>query len=204
MKFRLFPQERTGLRILADMAGKLVSGVQTLSEMFGSSLPDYTTLAEQVHSYEAQSTDLLYSLLTHIRTSFISPLPREDIYALSRMLHEAMGKLDAAAELLVIYRLDRLPRRATEQLEVIARQAELTGAAMRALDDLEGLEDYWLDMIRLSKRAEHTHRIYQAELLEAKPKSYLKHRELALQLVEATRDFRRLATHVGGIIVKES
>ncbi|MCW1249207.1 nuclease PIN [Acaricomes phytoseiuli] len=204
MKFRLFPKERNGLKILSEMAGQLVSGVQLLSEMFGTSRSGYVPLAEQIHGHETHSTNLLYSLLTHIRSSFISPLPREDIYALSRVLHEAMGKLDAAAELLVIYRIDRIPRRATEQLEVIGRQAELTVTAMRALDDLDGLEDYWLEMIRLSQRAEHTHRKYLAELLDPKPNSYLKHRELALQLVETTRDFRRLATQVGGIIVKES
>lgn len=44
------------------------------------------------------------------------------MYALSRYLNEAMEKMDAAAELVALYRLDRLPRRAADQLEIISRR----------------------------------------------------------------------------------
>lgn len=205
MKLRLFPQERAGLNILSQMAQQLVLGVHTLSEIFGAPLKEYPALAAQIREREAASTDLHYALLTQMRTSFIHPLPREDMYALSRILNEAMEKLDAAAELLILYKIDRVPKRASEQLEVVARQAELTVNAMRTLDDLDGLEDYWLEMLRLAKRAERTHRAYLAELLaENQPANYPRYRDFADHLVAITKDFRLLATRVGSIIVKES
>ncbi|WP_285727011.1 DUF47 domain-containing protein [Psychromicrobium xiongbiense] len=205
MTLRLFPQERAGLTILAEMAQQLVAAVDILSEIFGTGVEDYPHLAAQIRDREAESASLHYALLTHMRTSFINPLPREDLYALSRFLHEAMAKLDGAAELLTLYKIGRIHRRATEQLEVIARQSELTVQAMRSLDDLDGLEDYWLEVLRLAKRAEHTHRVYISELLQdVKPSSYIKHRDFADQLVAITRDFQQLATRVGSIIVKES
>ncbi|NYE96092.1 hypothetical protein FHU41_002342 [Psychromicrobium silvestre] len=205
MKFRLFPQERAGLSILSQMAQQLVLGVHLLSEIFGAPVQEYPRLAGQIREREAESTDLHYALLTHLRTSFINPLPREDIYALSRILNEAMETLDASAELLILHKLERIPRRATDQLEVIARQAELTVNAMRSLDDLDGLEDYWLEILRLSKRAERTHLVFSVELLqEHQASSYLRYRDFADQLLEVTRDFRQLATRVGSIIVKES
>ncbi|AJT42385.1 DUF47 domain-containing protein [Psychromicrobium lacuslunae] len=205
MKFRLFPQERAGLSILAQMAQQLVLGVHTLSEIFGAPLREYPALTAQIREREAESTELHYALLTHMRTSFISPLPREDIYALSRILHEAMETLDGAAELLAVYKIERIPLRASDQLEVIARQAELTVNAMNSLDDLDGLEDYWLEILRLAKRAERTHLVFSAELLqEHKPSTYVRHRDFANHLVEVTRGFRLLATRVGSIIVKES
>ncbi|GAA1049200.1 DUF47 domain-containing protein [Arthrobacter russicus] len=205
MKLRLFPQERAGLNILSQMAQQLVLGVHTLSEIFGAPLKEYPALAALIREREAESTDLHYALLTQIRTSFIHPLPREDMYALSRILNEAMEKLDAAAELLILYKIDRVPKRSSEQLEVIARQAELTVNAMRSLDDLDGLEDYWLEMLRLAKRAERTHRAYLAELLgDNQPANYTRYRDFADHLVAITKDFRLLATRVGSIIVKES
>ena len=98
-----------------------------------------------------------------------------------------------------------MPKRSSEQLEVIARQAELTVNAMRSLDDLDGLEDYWLEMLRLAKRAERTHRAYLAELLgDNQPANYTRYRDFADHLVAITKDFRLLATRVGSIIVKES
>ncbi|MBT1003303.1 DUF47 family protein [Paenarthrobacter sp. DKR-5] len=205
MKFRLFPQETAGLRLLSRMAEQLVAGVATLSELLGAPAEAYDRLAEQLHQQEAETSHLHFALLTHMRTSFVNPLPREDMYVLSRFLNEAMEKLDAAAELIALYKLARLSKRASEQLEIIARQAELTVDAMARLDNLDDLEDYWIEILRLSKRAERTHRVYVSELLaDHKPASYAKHRDIANQLVEVTKDMRRVATQVGSIIVKES
>ncbi|HET8795145.1 MAG TPA: nuclease PIN [Arthrobacter sp.] len=205
MKLRLFPQENAGLDLLSQMASQVTHGVQTLSEILGASTDDFERLAEEMHQHEAKSTDLHYALMTSMRTSFINPLPREDMYALSRYLNEAMEKLDGAAELIALYRLDRLSMRATEQLEVIGRQAELTVQAMQQLGELDDLEDYWLEVLRLAKRAERTHRIYVFELLnDHKAIAYARRRDVANQLVDVTKEMRRVATHVGSIIVKES
>lgn len=205
MKFRLFPQETAALRLLSQMAEQLVLGVGTLSELLGAPAEAYDRLAEQLHQQEAEASNLHFALLTHMRTSFVNPLPREDMYVLSRFLNEAMEKIDGAAELIALYKLERISKRASEQLEVITRQAELTVDAMGRLNNLDDLEDYWIEILRLAKRAERTHRIYVAELLQDhKPTAYARHRDVANQLVDVTKDMRRVATQVGSIIVKES
>ncbi len=205
MKLRLFPQENAGLVLLAQMAQQLTRGVGTMSALLGASTDEYEALAEELHQHEGASTDLHFALLTSMRTSFVNPLPREDLYVLSRFLNEAIEKLDGAAELISLYQLTKLSKRAAEQLEVINRQSELTAAAMQQLNALDDLEDYWIDILRLSKRAERTHRIWCSELLkDHKPLSYARHRDVANQLVDVTKDLRKVATHVGSILVKES
>lgn len=205
MKLRLFPQEPAGLNLLAQLARQIVLATGTLSEILGAPASENERLVEDMHNHEAKCTELHFALLTHMRTTFVSPLPREDMYALSRFLNEAMEKLDAAAELVSLYKLDRLPKRAADQLEIISRQAELTVDAMRKLDNLDELEDYWIEVLRLAKRAERSHRIWVADMLnEMKSTRYARTRDIAEQLVGVTRDMRRVATQVGSIIVKES
>ncbi|KUM38261.1 DUF47 domain-containing protein [Arthrobacter sp. EPSL27] len=205
MKLRLFPQEPAGLNLLAQLARQIVLATGTLSEILGAPASENERLVEDMHNHEAKCTELHFALLTHMRTTFVSPLPREDMYALSRFLNEAMEKLDAAAELVSLYKLDRLPKRAADQLEIISRQAELTVDAMRKLENLDELEDYWIEVLRLAKRAERSHRIWVADMLnEMKPTRYARTRDIAEQLVGVTRDMRRVATQVGSIIVKES
>ncbi|GAC1495434.1 MAG: hypothetical protein NVS2B15_17290 [Pseudarthrobacter sp.] len=205
MKLRLFPQEPAGLVLLSQMAQQIVHASATMAEILGVPCSEHAKLVEDMHNHEAKSGELYFALLTHMRTSFVNPLPREDMYALSRYLNEALEKLDGAAELVSLYKLDRLPKRAADQLEVISRQAELTVDAMRQLNNLDDLEDYWIEILRLAKRAERTHRVWVADMIrDMKWAQYSRNRDVANQLVEVTKDMRRIATQVGSIIVKES
>ena len=205
MKLRLFPQEPAGLNLLSQMAQQIVLGSATLAEILGVPAGEHGKLVEDMHNHEARSAELHFALLTHMRTSFVNPLPREDMYALSRYLNEAIEKLDAAAELVALYRLERLSKRAADQLEIISRQAELTVDAMLRLDDLDDLEEYWIEILRLAKRAERTHRVWVADMIsDMKWAQYSRNRDIANQLVDVTKDMRRIATQVGSIIVKES
>ena len=205
VKLRLFPQETAGLQALARMSEHILAGAQTLAELLGAGRADFASLTESLRQQEAASTADFATLLTAMRTSFINPLPREDLYALGQLLNETSEILTGAGEVIELYTLDRVPTRISDQLEILSRQAELTAAAMKSLNDLDSLEDYWLEVLRLSKRADHTHRVLVAELLEThSPTTFAKYRTLADQFAAASSQMRAVATQVGSIIVKES
>jgi hypothetical protein len=205
MKLRLFPQETAALELLAKMAQQSVSAAQVLSEMFGARRQDHQRIFDELMNHERHTTELQRALLTQLRTSFVNPLPREDLLDLSEGLVMGMEQLVAVGEVVVLNRLDRIAREASDQLEIVNRQAELTVTAMRSLGRLDDLEDYWIEAIRLAKRANHTHRAWSADSLrELSIGHYARNAEMARALLSAAQAFRDVATNVGRIIVKES
>ena len=205
MKLSLFPKENKSLEMLADMAALFRDGVTTLSECLGAPAGQYEQLAEDLHRKDARISELHFGMLSHVRTSFITPLPREDLCQISRCLVEGFERLDCAAELMALNQVKRLSGRASEQLEVIGRMSDLTTSAMGRLSSLSDLDEYCMDMLQLARRAERTHRKWISEdLRNLKPATYVTHRDVADELIHATRELRRISTHVAQILVKES
>jgi len=205
VKFSLFPAEYRGLELLRDLSSEVLDSVQILSQMLGAPDDEQAGLAAGLNSTEARATDRHYAVLTHLRTSYVNPLPREDLYTFSRLLHEAVEQLSGAGDLIVHTGAGRLSRRAAEQLEIIGRQAELASAAIGQLNNLDDLEDTWLEMVRLSKRASRTHRVWVAEVSDLqKASAIVRHRYVADQMLSAVHSLRAVADHLGRILVKES
>ena len=204
MKFRLFPSDMRGLELLLDLAAEVNRCVGVLSEMLGSD-EDRELHLEALNASEVKTTDLHYAVLTHLRTSYVNPLPREDVYTFSRLLHEAVEQLSGAGDLIAHLGKRQLSHRAAEQLELIGRQAELTTQALGQLQHLDDLEDIWLELVRISKRAHRTHRTWVGEIGElSKAGTIIRHRSVAEQFLASAQSLRAVADHLGRVLVKES
>ncbi|MEE1622099.1 hypothetical protein ACQ3I4_14315 [Zafaria sp. Z1313] len=205
MKFSLFPQETRGLDLLANLCSEVQRAVDVLAQLLGALGTDSAELLDELTSCETRATDLHYSILTHLRTSYVNPLPREDLYAFSRRLHDAVGALSGAGDLVQQSRLTWISQRASQQLELIGRQAQLALTAIADLNRLDDVEETWLQMVRLTHRINGTHRAWLGELGDIqKTATIIRHRAVADQLLTGAGFMRSFADHLGQVLVKES
>lgn len=205
MKFRLFPVETRGLELLQQLGALVRQCVETLSELLGAPAEDQHGLIRELEQFEQRSTELHHALLTHLRTSYVNPLPREDLYAFSRLLNDAVAELAGAGDLMVTTSAAGISRRAAEQLEMLGRQSEMTNEALGQLQHPDDLEDAWIQMIRLGRRARRTHRAWLGEISDlSKASSIMRHRAVAEQLLAAVDSLHAVADHLGRVLVKES
>ncbi|MGV2951116.1 hypothetical protein ACNPM8_02910 [Glutamicibacter sp. AGC46] len=204
MKFQIFPSASRGIELLCGLTTTIRASVANVAEMIGS--PD--TRADQLRdlaSAEAEASDLVHAVLTHLRTSYISPLPREDMYTLSRLLHETMEQLRGTGELIMTVGSTPLSERSSEQLELISQLAELASDSVQRLHNLDDLEDNWLQMLQFSKRAARTHLVWVNEIAKfAKPGTIHRHQRVADHLMLTANTLRQFADHLGRVLVKES
>ena len=140
-----------------------------------------------------------------MRSSFSPPIPREDIYTLARKLTTAVEKLTSAAHVLSLHSIDGFATHITSILDIIQRQAVLTAAVIPKLADIRGLDNYWMDMLRISRQALRTAEEYEAHIATRYThERYRRYVTFLAQLTAASNAMRDVSTEIGRIIVQES
>lgn len=204
---RLTPRDTKYFDLLADLAQHLVRGSSLLAELLGADRAGREKLAEEMHEVEHLADDATHSIMRRLNQTFVTPFDREDISGLASALDDCMDEMDEAADLIVLYKVEGLPDRVSEQVQVLQRCAELTAEAMPRLRSMDKLADYWVEVNRLENQADKLHRKLIAQLfddLAGDPVLLMKLKEIVEVLENAADSFEKVANMVETIALKES
>jgi predicted phosphate transport protein (TIGR00153 family) len=204
--FRLTPQENSFYDLFATSARHLVDGAHELTNLLGVEHSEREAVAARMRDIEHDADDATHAIMRKVNSSFITPFDREDIYGLASHLDDCMDHMEAAADLIVLYRIGELPEGVSAQVEVLARMSELTAEAMPRLRSMHDLSEYWIEINRLENQADQAYRRLLAELFNNGEDaiSVLKLKEV-IDVLEAAADaFETVAHTVESIAVKES
>ncbi|MYU48184.1 DUF47 family protein [Streptomyces sp. SID7803] len=208
MRFRLTPRETSFYDMFSASADNIVTGSKLLMELLGGAdSASRVEIAERMRAAEhAGGDDATHAIFHQLNSSFITPFDREDIYNLASSLDDIMDFMEEAVDLVVLYQIDQLPKGVEQQVEVLARAAELTAEAMPGLRTMDNLTEYWIEVNRLENQADQIHRKLLAHLFNGKYDAIevLKLKQIVDVLEEAADAFEHVANTVETIAVKES
>ena len=204
MRLRLFPSEAKSLKLLSGMSELLHQAISSAAELISAPATERTALREAIKENLNEVDDKTYTLLTHLRTSFVNPLPREDLFTFSRHFRAAIGAVDNAAGLIP----EAIPMRSTslaELLELLGQQAKVFRKVFAHLAQLDNIEDDWLDLMRLTTRGRHAIRNWKREVSETTRVQTARAQTMLLDdRREAQYELLQAVNHLGTILVKES
>ena len=206
MRIRITPQETRFYDLFAASANNLVTGAKLLTELLAAPPTARAEIGERMRAAEHAGDDATHAIMRQLNSSFITPFDREDIYRLAATLDDVMDAMDAAVDLVVLYRLEELPRELADQVEVIVHAAELTADAIPRLRTMKDLDEYWIEANRLENQADQIYRNLLAKLFsgEYDALTVLKLKEVVDQLEAAADSFEHVAHTIETIAVKES
>jgi predicted phosphate transport protein (TIGR00153 family) len=192
--------------MFAASADNLVTGSKLLLELLGADVSARPELAERMRAAEHAGDDTTHAIFHQLNSSFITPFDREDIYNLASSLDDVMDYMEEAVDLVVLYEIEALPKGVEQQIEVLARAADLTAAAMPGLRTMDNLAEYWIEVNRLENQADQIHRKLLAHLFGGSYEAIevLKLKQIVDVLEEAADAFEHVANTVETIAVKES
>jgi predicted phosphate transport protein (TIGR00153 family) len=206
VRLRLTPRDTTFFDLFADSAQHLVTGANLLGEMLGADRATRKEIGKKIAEAEHLADEATHTIMRRLNQTFVTPFDRDDIYRLASCLDDCMDFMDEAADLIVLYKLDELPARVADQVQVLQRAAELTAEAMPRLRSMSELPEYWVEVNRLENQADKAHRKLLAQLFDeiTDPIHLMKLKEVVEKLEEAADAFEKVANTVETIAVKES
>ncbi len=206
VRFSLTPKETSFYDMFAAAAENLVVGSKLLLELLGSDVSARAEIVERMRAAEHAGDDTTHAIFHQLNSSFITPFDREDIYNLASSLDDIMDFMEEAVDLVVLYDIETLPKGIEQQIEVLARAAELTAEAMPNLRSMSNLTEYWIEVNRLENQADQIHRKLLAHLFSGQYEAIevLKLKQVVDVLEEAADAFEHVANTVETIAVKES
>jgi uncharacterized protein len=204
---RFSPRNNAFYGMFATSGQNLVTGAGLLKELLGTENPaDRKAIAEKMRAAEHDGDEATHAIMRQLNESFITPFDREDIYRLASSLDDVMDAMEAAVDLVVLYRIDELPPEIADQVDVLERAAELTADAMPRLRSMKDLTEFWIELNRLENQADQVYRRLLARLFSGDydALTVLKLKEVVDQLEAAADAFEHVANTVETIAVKES
>lgn len=202
---RLFSADESGAAQVRSLAKLLVESVDMVTQMFGASPETGTELDAQLDNLNARASKAQTTLLTALRSSYLTPLPREDLYLLGTWINRAIEAVTITGTIIHATRQYRLPARAGDVLEILTRQADLIRHATGELTRFDDLEGTWMHLERLTHQAQRalvTWRLADADELLAR--HYYRQQEVARSLESTFMTIREFCTQLGRILVRDS
>jgi len=204
-RFRLIPREESFYDLFVQQATHLVTGSELLRDLVRN-FEEVPAKARRLHDIEHEADEATHEVMRRLNTTFVTPLDREDIHELASSLDDVMDHMDAAADLLVLHKIEKpLPEMQT-QADLLARAALTTVEAMKALPQFDRLEEYWVEINRLENEGDRIYRQGIADLFGGnfKAMDVLKWKDIIDELEAAMDEFEDVANTLEGIALKQA
>ncbi len=198
------PREDKFLKLLAEQAAKTLEGLQSLKEYMRE--PDYHK-AQKVIQAEREADEIRRILVDELNRTFVTPIDREDIFALSRAIDDVIDYAYTTVDEMEI--LGVKPNHYLQKMVALLEEAasELYLAVLRLEKHPDVANDHAIRAKALENQMESIYREAIAELFKGPidPEhlaQILKLRELYRHLSNAADRGDEAANIISDIVVK--
>lgn len=202
---RLTPRDTVFYDLFAASAQNVRDGVRLLSQALAAD-SDRVGIAEELKNVEHKGDEHTHEIIRRVNSTFVTPFDREDIYRLAGGLDDILDDVEAALDMMVLYRVGDLPAETGDLVDVLDRAADLTADAMPRLRTMGDLRDYWIEVNRLENQGDQTYRRLLARIFSGEYDALTVHKlkDVVDTLESAIDGFETVANIVEQIALKES
>jgi len=208
-KFPFIPREEKFFGLFEQSAQNMVRAAQELKRMIDT----WENVEERVFvitELEHQGDIITHQIIAQLHRTFVTPFDREDIASLAHVLDDVTDFIHAAADAMLIYKINQPSQRAKELADIIVDAAAEVERAMPYLRrhgaELRQVLPLCVEINRLENAADRVYRSALAELFDdtVDIAQVIKWREIYEQMESATDRCEDVANVLEGVALKHA
>jgi uncharacterized protein len=204
-RLSLLPRDQTFFDFFAEAGTNAVHIAQLLDRLIAD-WPDRGDLPAEVLAVEHEGDRITHEIIKRLNSTFVTPLDREDIYALATKLDDVVDMAEEAADLLVIYKIEAPMAQAGLLSRVLVEACRELAEALKKLPTFKELDGHWIEIHRLENEADRISRDAVASLFDdgIDPMVVIRWKDIFGVLEEAIDATETAAQILEGIVIKNS
>lgn len=166
IRFPFLPQRGEFFDLFEEGAANLVAMAKLFRELV-EKWEDVENKVREISDLEHKGDDVVHRIMANLHSTFVTPLDREDITALANAMDDVVDFIDAAADNMLLYRIDHPTPGALELANVIveaANEVERAMPSLRRRAELGQMLSRCVELNRLENEADRIMRRLVGEL----------------------------------------
>ena len=205
-RFPFIPREQKFFGLFEESARNMVKAAQGLKGMVDT-WEDIRKSVDEIDNLEHEGDTITHQIMAQLNRTFVTPFDREDIAMLAHTLDDVTDFIHAAADAMLLYKIDRPTQRAKELADIIVQAAvevEKVIPQLRHRAELENILSRCVEINRLENVADDIFHSAQAELFDdiADMAQVIKWREIYEYMESATDRCEDVSNILEGIALK--
>jgi predicted phosphate transport protein (TIGR00153 family) len=197
------PREREFFDLFEEAGANIVLATELLERMLGQ-WPDHGELGRDIVVCEQEGDRITHDIIQRLNSTFVTPIDREDIYALASALDDIVDFVEEVSDFMVLYRIEAPMDQATELARILHQSARALAGAIPRLRTFEDIHHYTIEVNRLENDGDRVVRQALASLFERgiDPMLVIRWKDVFERLEDAIDSTETTANILEGIVIK--
>lgn len=202
----LVPRDRVFFDLFVAAGENTLRAARLLQEMLDTWPDDPGGLARDILKAEQEGDRITHDIVQRLNTTFVTPIDREDIYALATKLDDIVDYIEEAADFLGLYKIEAPMEQAQAMADVLVGSCEQLNGALASLRGFKDLDHYWIEIHRLENDGDRISRDAVASLFAngIDPMVVIRWKDI-FAVLERAIDATETSAHIlEGIVIKNA
>ena len=201
----LVSRDRQFFDLFEEAGGNIVRAADLLEQMLRD-YPENSELSREILICEQHGDRVTHDIIQRLNNTFVTPIDREDIYALASALDDIVDFTEEAADYLGLYKIEAPMEQAQRLAHVLLQASRAISEAMPRLRSFEDIAHYTVEINRLENDGDRITYEAMAALFEGgiDPMVVIRWKDIFEKLESAIDATEHVANIIEGISIKNS